>query len=64
MADDKSSRGPADRARVNIHEPYEVEYWSKEFGVTSERLRELVSKHGVMAAEIRRALGKVASEAS
>lgn len=34
MADDKSNRGPADRARVNIHEPYEVEYWSKEFGVT------------------------------
>jgi len=58
MADDKSNRGPADRARVNIHEPYEVEDWSKEFGVTPDKLRELVGKHGVMAADIRRALGK------
>ncbi len=40
MADDKSNRGPADRARVNIHEPYEVEYWSKEFGVTPAKLRD------------------------
>jgi hypothetical protein len=54
MADDKSNRGPADRARINIHEPYEMEYWSKELGVTPERLRELVGKHGVMAADIRR----------
>jgi hypothetical protein len=58
MADDKSNRGPADRARVNIHEPYEVEYWSKEFGVTPAKLREPVGKHGVMAADIRKALGK------
>ncbi|MBN9614934.1 MAG: DUF3606 domain-containing protein [Acidobacteriales bacterium 59-55] len=54
MADDKSNRGPADRARINIHEAYEVEYWSKELGVDPERLRELVGKHGVMAADIRK----------
>jgi hypothetical protein len=58
MADDKSNRGPADRARINIHESYEVEYWSKELGVTPERLRELVGKHGVMAADIRKTLGR------
>jgi hypothetical protein len=58
MADNKNNRGPADRNRINIHESYEVEYWSKEFGVSPERLRELVSKHGVMAADIRRAVGK------
>lgn len=58
MADDKSNRGPADRARINIHESYEVEYWSRELGVSPDRLRELVGKHGVMAADVRRALGK------
>lgn len=58
MADDKSNRGPADRARINIHEAYEVEYWTKELGVSPERLRELVGKHGVMAVDIRKALGK------
>lgn len=58
MSDDKNNRGPADRARINIHEAYEVEYWSKELGVSPDRLRELVGKHGVIAADIRRALGK------
>ncbi|MDW5266965.1 MULTISPECIES: DUF3606 domain-containing protein [Acidobacteriaceae] len=58
MADDNSNRGPADRARINIHEAYEDEYWSKELWVTPERLRELVGKHGVMAADIRKTLGK------
>jgi hypothetical protein len=58
MADDKSNRGPADRARINIHEAYEVEYWSKELGIIPDRLRELVGQHGVMAADIRKALGK------
>ncbi len=58
MADNKSNRGPADRARINVHEAYEVEYWTKELGISADKLRELVGKHGVMAADIRRALGK------
>ncbi|HTF63888.1 MAG TPA: DUF3606 domain-containing protein [Edaphobacter sp.] len=58
MADDKSNRGPADRARINVNEDYEVAYWTKELGVSSDRLKELVAQHGVMAADVRKALGK------
>lgn len=58
MADDKNNRGPADRARINVHEAYELEYWTKELDISPDRLRELVAKHGVMAADIRHALGK------
>lgn len=58
MADDKSKRGAADRDRINVHEKYEMEYWTKVLGVTPERLKELVAKHGVMAADVRKALGK------
>jgi len=58
MADDKANRGPADRLRINVNEEYEVRYWTKELGVSAERLRELVAKHGVMAADVRRALNK------
>ncbi len=58
MSDDRTKRGPADRNRINVHEPYEVEYWTKELGISAARLRELVQRHGVMAADIRRALGK------
>ena len=28
MADDKSIRGPADARRINIHEDYEIRYWT------------------------------------
>ena len=58
MSDNKTDRGPADRARINIHEDYEVEYWSKAFGISPAKLRELVGKHGVMAEDVRKAAGK------
>jgi hypothetical protein len=56
MADDKTNRGVADRIRINIHEPFELESWSKRLGITPEELRKLVGRHGVMAADVRRAL--------
>jgi hypothetical protein len=58
MSDAKLNRGPADRARINVNEDYEVAYWTKELGVSSDRLKELVAKHGVMATDVRKALGK------
>jgi hypothetical protein len=58
MVDDKTNRGPADRLRINVSEEYEVRYWTKELGVSEQCLRELVSKHGVMATDVRRALNK------
>jgi hypothetical protein len=58
MADDKSQRAPQDAARINIHEDYEVEYWTKALGVTRPELEGLVKKHGVSAEKVREALGK------
>ena len=29
MPDDKSKTRPQDASKVNVHEPYEVEYWTK-----------------------------------
>jgi AraC-like DNA-binding protein len=56
MPDDTTKRQVPDHIRINIHEPYELESWAKRLGVTSEELRRLVAKHGVMAADVRRAL--------
>lgn len=53
MSDDKSNRGPADAKRVNINEEYEVRYWTKEFGISEDRLREAVKRVGVMADDVR-----------
>jgi hypothetical protein len=58
MADDRTKRGPADRSRINVHEPYELEYWTQELSVSADRLKELVARHGVMAADIREALSR------
>lgn len=52
MADDPTKKGPADRERINVHEPYEVEYWSKKFGCTPDQLRAAVRKVGVMAKDV------------
>lgn len=52
MADDKSERGPADRDRVNIHEDYEVRYWTKKFGCTKDELAACVKSAGVMAVKV------------
>jgi len=58
MADDTNKRGPADRIRINVHEDWEVDYWRKELGVTPEQLRDAVKQVGVMAADVRKHLGK------
>jgi hypothetical protein len=58
MPDDKSKRGPADRSRINIHESYELEYWTKHFGVTKQQIIDCVKQVGVMAKDVQRALGK------
>ena len=58
MADDLHNRGPRDRARVNVHETWELEYWSKKWGVTHQQLRAAVSAVGVMSADVARYLGK------
>jgi len=46
MPDDLKDRGKPDRDRVNVHEKWELDRWSKEFGVTPERLKEAEKKVG------------------
>lgn len=58
MADDKSKRGQQDRSKINIHEQYEVQYWSKKYGVTPEELRDAVGKAGTSPEAVAKALGK------
>lgn len=58
MADDLSDRGLQDRSRISMSEDYEVRYWTKALGVSTEELQKLVDKHGNSAAKIKEALGK------
>ena len=58
MPDDKTQRGSQDRARINVHERYEVRYWTKKFGVTEERLKTAIAKVGTSAKAVESELKK------
>ena len=53
MTDDLTDRGPAERSRISLTEPWEVRYWTKALGVTEERLRVVVELAGPVADDVR-----------
>ncbi|MFC4687962.1 DUF3606 domain-containing protein [Epilithonimonas pallida] len=58
MSDDLSKRRPQDASKINVHEAWELEYWSKELGVTKQQLKEAVMAVGTSVAAVKRYLGK------
>lgn len=52
MSDDKSKSGGQDRTRISLSEDYEVQDWSKKFGVTPQELRAAVAAVGDQAAAV------------
>lgn len=58
MSDDLTHPGEPDPDKVNIGQQHEVDYWTKELGVTEEELRTAVSEVGVMIKDIRAHLKK------
>ena len=52
MPDDKTKKRPQDASKVNVHEPYEVEYWSQKLKCTPQQLRDAVKKVGTSAAAV------------
>ena len=57
MADNKTKKADH-RRRIDVHETYELGYWSRKFGVPREQLAEAVQKVGSMAADVERELGR------
>lgn len=58
MADDKRNIGSPDRDRINLGEPYEVQYWTRALGVSADELRSAVDAVGSTAEAVRRHLAK------
>jgi Protein of unknown function (DUF3606) len=52
MADDLENRGAQHRRRVNIHEDYEVRYWTRKRGISKQQLAQAVKKAGVSARQL------------
>jgi Protein of unknown function (DUF3606) len=55
-----SKKGPADRSRISLLEPHEVQYWADRFNVSKERLSEAVHNVGHSAAAVERELSALA----
>ena len=53
MASDRIDSGPRDRTSINMNEPFEVRYWSKELGVSTAQLKAAVDKVGTGTDAIR-----------
>jgi len=58
MADDLTKAGAADRTRINVNEKHEVDYWTKTLGISEQKLCDAVKAVGIMAADVRKHLGK------
>jgi hypothetical protein len=52
MTDSKKNIGKPDRNRISLSEDYEVQDWSKKFGVSAEELKKAVKKVGSNAKDV------------
>lgn len=57
MSDNPLEPGPQEYDRVNVNVESEVEYWSRELGISRARLAEVIEDVGPRVADIRRNLG-------
>lgn len=62
MADDLKKRAQPDRSKINMHEAFEVKYWTKHLGITRDQLAATIEKVGNSAAAVRKELGKIERE--
>ena len=52
------ARGGRERARINMGEPYEVDYWTRALGISKEKLAAIVAKVGDRVEAVRREIGE------
>ena len=53
-----TKRGKTDRSKINLREGWELDYWTKELGVSKSELERIIAKVGNSAAAVRKELGK------
>jgi hypothetical protein len=58
MADDLKQTGRADDQRINVDQDHELNYWSRELGVSREELRSAVQQAGPMVRDVRQHLSR------
>ena len=59
--DNLTKKDQRDRSKINMHEAYEVKYWTKELGVSADELQRAIDKVGNAAAAVRKELAVMGS---
>ena len=54
--EDHAAKGPHDPKEINPKMSSDIAYWSKEFGVTGDKLHEAMRSHGTHVDKLRAAL--------
>jgi hypothetical protein len=58
MADNLKETGKPDDQRINIEQDHELNYWSKELGVSHEELRNAIKHAGPVVRDVRQHLSR------
>lgn len=58
MSDNLQKAGQQDRSRINLGERWEVDYWTRELGVSKDELEQAVKAVGPIVTKVRAHLGK------
>jgi hypothetical protein len=58
MSDDLKQRHGQDRQRINLNEKWEVDYWTKELGLSKDELERAVREAGNQVTAVRQHLGR------
>lgn len=61
MIRDSHESATIDAIRIDLVEPWQVDYWVETFGVSEERLRHAIDEVGHAPAEVRRYLARETS---
>jgi hypothetical protein len=59
MSSNRTDSGPTDRTSINMNEPFEVRYWSKELGISQAQLKAVVVKVGETTDAVRHELASL-----
>jgi len=58
MIGNLSRRHPQDSSRINIHEDWEIRYWTDRWQVSRQQLLDTVKRVGLQVNDVAKALGK------
>jgi AraC-like DNA-binding protein len=56
--DSLTKRIKPDRSKINMHQAWELDYWTRELGVSRSELQRVIEKVGNSAAEVRKELAR------